>query len=242
MIEPIRLQKFLADQNVASRRECDRMIAEGRVEVDGVTAVPGTKIIPGKSVVKVDGTRVLARQRADITIALYKPKGFLCSHDDPHHARTVFDLLPPQLSQERLVIAGRLDLDSEGLLILTTDGDLAQRLTHPTNRVIKRYNVELDKSFDESDRPRLIAGIVWEGERLKVEKVITNVAKGPESGKRLEVHLNHGRKREIRRLFYALGYDVRYLQRYQIGEFTIKGMSPSSFRILGRDDISQLLS
>ncbi|MDP0501961.1 MAG: pseudouridine synthase [Verrucomicrobiota bacterium JB022] len=242
MQESVRLQKYLAEQGVASRRNADRMILEGRVEVDGEVAEPGTKVIPGKSVVKLDGRRVLAKQRTHVTLALHKPKGYLCSHHDPHHQRTVFELLPLPLQKERLLIAGRLDLESEGLLILTNDGDLAQRLTHPTNRVIKRYRVELDRTFSDEDRGKLLNGISWEGERLKVERVITNTAKGPESGKRLEVHLDHGKKREIRRLFYALGYDVRYLQRFQIGQYSLKGLSAGAFQVLGRNEIRRLLS
>jgi len=242
MNESVRLQKYLAEQGVASRRGADQMVLDGRVEVDGAIAEPGTKIVPGKSVVKVDGRRIIARQKPTITLALHKPKGYLCSHNDPHHQKTVFDLLPLPLQKERLLIAGRLDLESEGLLILTNDGDLAQRLTHPTNRVIKRYRVELDRTFADEDRNKLINGIVWEGERLKVERVVTNAAKGPESGRRLEVHLNHGKKREIRRLFYALGYDVRYLQRFQIGQFNLKGLSAGTMQVLGRNEIRRLLS
>lgn len=238
--KPLRLQKYLADRGVASRRTAEEMIAEGRVTVDGEVASIGRKVTPGKETVVVDGATVRHRPVRSLTLALHKPKGFLCSNRDPHHDRTLFDLLPPEFRGERLFCVGRLDKESEGLVILTSDGGLAQRVSHPSHRVIKRYRVELDKPFDSADIPKLLKGIVWEGERLKAEKVVPNPHKHASAKRSIEIHLEHGKKREIRRLLFALGYNVTRLQRFQIGRLTVRGLSRGAFKVLGPDDINRL--
>ena len=173
-----------------------------------------------------------------LVLAVHKPRGLLCSNADPHHEKTVFDLVPASLDAGRLFCAGRLDKESEGLLILTNDGALAQKLTHPSHRVVKRYRVTLDKPFDEKHIKNLLEGITWEGERLKVEKVIPDRHIGPIT--KLELHLNHGKKREIRRLLIALGYGVKRLQRFQIGRLPLRGITKGKCRILNDDEVARL--
>lgn len=238
--EMVRLQKFLADQGIASRRQAEKLIEEGRVSVNGGVAVLGSKVVPGKDHITLDDAVISARKIASVVLAVHKPKGYLCSNADPHHDRTVFDLVPPPWQEERLFCAGRLDRDSEGLLILTNDGAVAQRLTHPSNRVIKRYAVTLDQPFQDKHVKNLLEGITWEGERLKVEKVIPKKRGG--EARQLEVHLDHGKKREIRRLFHALGYKVTKLQRFQIGSFTLRTLGPGKSRKLQPAEIEQLFS
>ncbi|MGC4115198.1 MAG: pseudouridine synthase [Myxococcales bacterium] len=220
----VRLQKFLADAGVCSRRAAEQLIAQGEVWVNGRPAALGQKIEPGVDRVIVEGQQVRAAVQPKITLAVNKPRGLVCSNDDPHNADTVFTLLPPKLAQYRFFTAGRLDKDSEGLVILTTDGDLAQRLTHPSNLVTKRYLVILEKGFPREKVPRLVNGIIADGERLKVEYA-NPVSLSPGGlATSWDVHMHHGKKREIRQLFLGLGYPVKRLKRYQIGAFPLKGI------------------
>lgn len=236
----LRLQKFLADQGIASRRQAEKLIEEGRVTVNGHTAELGQKITPGKDRVALDESPIAQTRSKAVVLAIHKPRGYLSSNKDPHHPRTIFDLVPPPWNAERLFCAGRLDKDSEGLLILTNDGAMAQKLTHPSHRVIKRYLVALDRSFEERHTRNLLDGIVWEGERLKVEKVIPKKRGG--DLRHLEVHLQHGKKREIRRLFHALGYEVNRLQRFQIGSLHVRGLGVGKCKPLSPTEIKQLFS
>jgi 23S rRNA pseudouridine2605 synthase len=178
-----------------------------------------------------------------ITVAVHKPRGLICSNDDPHHAETVFTLLPPKLAKLRFFCAGRLDKDSEGLVILTTDGELAQRLTHPSNEVTKRYLVILERGFPREKIPRLLNGIIAEdGERLKVE--YANLINPSPTGlaTSLDVHMHHGKKREIRQLFLGLGFPVKRLKRYQIGAFSLRGLSLRSGKQLTPAEIESLFA
>ena len=240
MIEAIRVQKFLSEQGVCSRRAAETAIRDGEVLINGDLAKLGDKIVVGSDVVIFQGTRVRAKNKDKVTIALNKPRGFICSNDDPHNERTVFELVPPEYAKSRLFCAGRLDKDSEGLLILTNDGDLANRLMHPSSLVTKRYHVSLKQSFPRSKIKLLIKGISFEGERLKVEKAVFIGNRQKETGTEIDVAMHHGKKREIRRLFMALGYDVKRLKRYQIGKYSIKGIRKGAGAVLRPHEISKL--
>lgn len=220
----VRLQKFIADAGLCSRRAAEQLIAQGEVWVNGKIATLGQKIDPEADKITVEGQQVRAVTQPKITLAVHKPRGLVCSNDDPHNPETVFTLLPRELAKYRFFCAGRLDKDSEGLVILTTDGDLAQRLTHPSNLVTKRYLVILETGFARTRIPRLLSGVTIEGERLKVEyaNLINPNAGGLATS--LDVHMHHGKKREIRQLFLALGHPVKRLRRYQIGAFPLKGI------------------
>jgi 23S rRNA pseudouridine2605 synthase len=220
----VRVQKFLADAGLCSRRAAEQLITQGEVWVNGKVAVLGQKIDPETDKVTVEGSQVRTKLQPKITLAVHKPRGLVCSNDDPHNPETIFTLLPPQLANHRFFTAGRLDKDSEGLVILTTDGDLAQRLTHPSNLVTKRYLVVLEKGFPRDRIPRLLSGVTIEGERLKVEYAnLINVGPG-DIATSIDVHMHHGKKREIRQLFLALGHPVKRLKRYQIGAFPLRGI------------------
>src|SRR5215207_6825354 len=191
--EPIRLQKFIADAGMCSRRAAEALIAQGEVWVNGTAATLGQKIIPGVDKVTVSGKTVRTTAQPRITVAVHKPRGLVCSNDDPHHAATVFELLPREFSKFRFFCAGRLDLDSEGLVILTTDGNLANRLMHPSNIVVKRYHVILEKAFPAKRLPLLVKGIVVEGERLKVERAALINPTPANDATNLDVHIHHGK-------------------------------------------------
>lgn len=238
--DTLRVQKYIADAGVCSRRAAEALIAQGQVWVNGAAATLGQKITPGVDKVTVNGKPVRPTAQPRITVAVHKPRGLVCSNDDPHHADTVFELLPREFSAWRFFCAGRLDLESEGLVILTTDGDLANRLMHPSNTVVKRYHVVLKQAFPSGRLPQLIRGARVEGELLKVERAALINAKADGTSTDLDVHMHHGKKREIRQLFTALGYDVKRLRRYQIGALQLKGIPLRAGKVLSKKDIESL--
>lgn len=238
--EPIRVQKFIADAGVCSRRAAEALIAQGEIWINGTAATLGQKVIPGIDKVTVRGKPVRPTAQPRITVAVHKPRGLVCSNDDPHHSATVFELLPREYAKFRFFCAGRLDLDSEGLVILTTDGDLANRLMHPSNTVVKRYHVVLKTPFASGRLPQLIRGVTVEGERLKVERAALINADAGQCSTDLDVHMHHGKKREIRQLFTALGFDVKRLRRYQIGALKLKGIPLRAGKLLSTKEVESL--
>jgi 23S rRNA pseudouridine2605 synthase len=216
------------------------LIAQGEVWVNGAVATLGQKVAPGIDKVTVSGKTVRTTAQPRITVAVNKPRGLVCSNDDPHHAATVFELLPREFSKFRFFCAGRLDLDSEGLVVLTTDGDLAHRLMHPSNVVVKRYHVVLKNAFPAARLPQLIRGVAIEGERLKVERAALINPGAAHASTDLDVHMHHGKKREIRQLFTTLGFDVKRLRRYQIGALQLKGIPLRAGKVLSTKDVDSL--
>lgn len=230
----------MADAGVCSRRAAEALIAQGEVYVNGVKAALGQKVAPGVDKVTVEGKPVRHDPQPKITLAAHKPRGLLCSNADPHHERTLFDVLPREVARYRFFCAGRLDKESEGLVILTTDGDLANRLMHPSSAVVKRYHVSLKQPFPAARLPLLVKGIVVEGERLKVERAAL-VGRNPTGASgEVDVHMHHGKKREIRQLFTTLGYDVKRLKRYQIGAFHLRGIPLRAVKQLSNKEIELL--
>jgi 23S rRNA pseudouridine2605 synthase len=234
-----RIQKIIANSGLCSRREAERAIEEGQVRVNGKIAQLGDKATLDAAIF-VNNKPILQKSVRPVTLIMNKPKGVLCTNADPHAERTVFELLPPDLQRQRLFCAGRLDKDSEGLLVITNDGDLAHRLTHPSTQVVKRYRVVLHRDFNKEDIPKLLAGTEYEGDFLKAEKVIPAPAVGDGHQRRLEVHLHHGKKREVRRLFEANRYFVKKLVRVQIGGIILKNIPRGGIKILGKKDIERL--
>jgi 23S rRNA pseudouridine2605 synthase len=241
-MEPVRLHKFIADSGLCSRRAAEALIAGGEVYVNGTPATVGQKVVPGEDKVTVRGKPVRATAQPRLTLAVHKPRGLVCSNSDPHAEATIFDLLPREWSRLRLFCAGRLDKDSEGLVILTSDGDLANRLMHPSNVVVKRYHVTLEEPFPAGRLGQLLRGVVVEGERLKVERAqLVNPSRQGTSHD-LDVHMHHGKKREIRQLFLALGHPVRRLRRYQIGAMRLRGIPLRGVKQLSAAEISSLFA
>jgi 23S rRNA pseudouridine2605 synthase len=236
----LRIQKFIADSGICSRRAAEMLVAQGEVWVNGKRAVAGQKVTPGEDKVTVGGKIVRSQPQPRITLAVHKPRGLICSNDDPHNPDTIFTLLPREYNKFRFFCAGRLDKDSEGLVILTTDGELANRLMHPSNEVMKRYHVTLKQPYPASRLPRLVKGLTFEGERLKVERAAIINPKPDGTGQNLDVHMHHGKKREIRLLFSALGYTVLRLRRYQIGAVRLKGIPLRGAKQLASREIEQL--
>jgi len=239
--EPQRIQKLIAASGLCSRREAERHIEEGKVRVDGNIARLGDKALPGAAIF-VNNKPITKTAERSVTLVMNKPKGFVCTNHDPYAGQTVFELLPPDLRRMRLFCAGRLDKDSEGLLVITNDGDLANRITHPSTKIVKRYRVTLHRDFDLEDIPKLLHGIDDEGDFLRAEKVIPAPAVGEGFRRRLEVHLHHGKKREVRRLFEANRYFVNKLVRVQIGGIILKNIPKGGIKELGKKEIERLLA
>ncbi|HVT73781.1 MAG TPA: pseudouridine synthase [Lacunisphaera sp.] len=241
-MDPVRLHKFIADAGVCSRRAAEAMIAAGDVYVNGRRAELGQRVEPGVDKVTVRGHAVRATAQPKLALVLHKPRGVVCSNNDPHAEQTIFDLLPREWARLRLFCAGRLDKDSEGLVILTTDGDLAHRLMHPSNLVVKRYYVSLEQPFPAGRVRQLLRGVTIEGERLKVERASLVNPRPDRSSPELDVHMHHGKKREIRQLFTALGFEVRRLRRYQIGALRLKGIPLRGVKQLSTKEIESLFA
>ncbi len=238
----MRIQKYISQCGVCSRREAERKILEGDVEVNGVPAEIGQDVNPEADKVSVDGALVRGIVEDKVVLAMNKPKGYICSNGDPFKAQTVFDLLPEPFASMKLFCCGRLDKNSQGLLLLTNDGDLANKITHPSSGVVKRYHVLLNRDLDAKIIPVLLRGVLCDGEKLKASKIIPDNSNLSDSPRRVEVWLNQGRKREIRRMFEAMGYFVKELKRYQIGGLVLKRIPEGAVKILGKADIEKIFS
>ena len=240
-LEHQRIQKLIAKSGYCSRREAERLISDGCVRVNGKVSELGEKACPSADIF-VNNKPIRVKKERVITLVMNKPKGYLCTNSDPFADRTVFDLLPADLQRHRMFCAGRLDKDSEGLLVITNNGELAHRVSHPSTCITKRYRVVLNRDFDKSDIQKLLKGVDYEGDFLKAEKVIPVPTLGEGSARRLEVHLHHGKKREIRRLFEANRYYVKKLVRVQIGGIILKNIPKGGIKILGKKEIDLLFT
>jgi len=234
-----RIQKIIAQAGICSRREAERLISEGKVRVNGKIAQHGEKALPTAAIF-VNNKPILKQLERTITLLMNKPKGYVCTNSDPFADKTVFQLLQAEFQRIRLFCAGRLDKDSEGLLILTNDGVLANRISHPGSEVTKRYRVVLHRDFNKADIDKLLQGIEYEGSFLKAEKVLPAPDTDKGAARRLEVHLHHGKKREIRRLFEAHRYFVKKLVRVQIGGLVLKNIPKGGIKVLGQKDIERI--
>ncbi|MFZ5632711.1 MAG: pseudouridine synthase [Bacillota bacterium] len=231
-----RLQKFMARHGVASRRACEEMIAEGRVKVNGKTVTtPGTTVNPARDRVEVDG-RVLGQPEKPVYILLNKPRGYISSVSDPRGRKVVIDLLDDL--RERVYPVGRLDYDSEGLLLLTNDGDLTLQLTHPSHGIAKTYRVRVRGLPRPQDIDQLTAGIM-------LDDGMTAPARIEFIGERdgnalLEVTIREGRNRQIRRMFEKIGHGVIRLKRIKIGDLVLGDLKPGQYRKLSASEVRRL--
>ena len=239
----MRINKYISQCGVCSRREAERKILDAAVTVNGEIAHLGMDIAEGDKVM-VDGKILKGIVSEKVVLAMNKPKGYLCTNEDPFDGgKTVFDILPAPYNNMKLFCCGRLDKNSQGLTILTNDGDLANKITHPSSGIIKRYRILLNRKFDPEVIPSLLRGVVNEGETLRAHKIFFNPAsKIPDSDRRLEVWLQQGRKREIRRMFEAVGYFVKELKRFRIGAFELKRIPEGTCKRLGAAEIKKLLA
>ena len=232
----IRLNKFLSQAGVASRRDADRMIAEGRIGVNNeVVQELGTKIDDDKDVITVDGQRIKPQAQCQYLI-VNKPRGYLVTLNDPMARPTILDLVPKLKS--RVYPVGRLDFDSEGLLLLTNDGELAHRLMHPSYGIKKVYLVTVQHVPERSRLRMLEKGIRIDGKKTSPAKV--RLLRSGSKRSLIRIELTEGRKREVRRMFAAIGHPVQDLKRIQFAGISLKNLKPGRWRYLTPDEILKL--
>lgn len=231
-----RLQKILAQAGVASRRRAEEYIRQGRVKVDGrVVTEMGARVDPDRQFVEFDGKPVSAREKP-VYILLNKPQGYVSTLHDPQGRPVVTSLIKGV--RERIFPVGRLDLDSEGALLLTNDGELANRILHPRFEVKKTYLARVTGQPRAEQLRRLAAGIVIEGRRTWPAAVTVREA-GPESSL-IEVIIHEGRKRQVRKMFAAIGHPVRQLKRIAYGGLELGSLPPGRYRYLHRRELARI--
>jgi 23S rRNA pseudouridine2605 synthase len=238
--EPIRLQKVLAAAGLGSRRACEELITAGRVAVDGAVVTElGTRVDPAAAVIHVDGQRVNVRSDL-VYLALNKPRGVLSAMSDDRGRRTVADLVADR--PERLFHVGRLDADTEGLLLLTNDGELAHRLMHPGFGVPKTYLATVPGPVPRTLGRRLREGVQLEDGPVRVDafRIVQQEGGGTDIKAIVEVVLHEGRNRIVRRMLDAVGHPVQRLVRTSIGPVRLGGQRPGTLRELTRAELGEL--
>ncbi len=233
----LRLQKILSQAGIASRRAAEKLIAEGRVTVNGATVREmGTKADPAADDIRVDGRRVKGSERQRY-ILLNKPPGYVTTRSDPQRRPTVIDLL--RGVREYVYPVGRLDYDTEGLLLLTNDGDLAARLTHPRHGVERTYDARVAGVPDERDLERLRTGIPLDGRRT-LPADVELLTRGRAAESVLRITIREGRKRQVRRMCETVGHPVRTLRRVRIGPLSDRRLKPGEWRELTDQEVAAL--
>lgn len=226
----MRLNRFLAAAGVGSRRYCDSLITAGRVTINGKVCTNFSAQPATRDHVKVNGK--LVHVDPLVTIILHKPASFVSTRKDVHARDTIFDLLPRKFS--RLFSIGRLDAQTEGLILLTNDGKLAQRLTHPRYKIDKEYEATLDRAWDPALAPKLSKGIFLDGKRARIERLHSITPT------RLRVVLRQGINRQIRRMFHEIGYGLKRLVRVRTGNLRLGDLPRGHWRTLTERELENL--
>lgn len=226
----MRLNRFLAAAGVGSRRYCDSLITAGRVTINGKVCTNFSAQPATRDHVKVNGK--LVHVDPLVTIILHKPAGFVSTRKDVHARDTIFDLLPRKFS--RLFSIGRLDAQTEGLILLTNDGKLAQRFTHPRYKIDKEYEATLDRAWDPALAPKLSKGIFLDGKRARIERLHSITPT------RLRVVLRQGINRQIRRMFHEIGYGLKRLVRVRTGNLRLGDLPRGHWRPLTKRELTSL--
>ena len=231
----MRINKFLAEQGFASRRHADAMIQAGRVTINGKTATLGANVEETDEVF-VDGNRISVVEKKEEYYIMNKPKGVICTVSDDRGRKTVMDLLPENVG--RVFPVGRLDYETEGLLILTNDGDLSYRLTHPTNEIPKTYMAKIEGTMTEKDLNPLRSGVELDG--VMTKKCKAHIVETHKDYTKVHVTITEGRNRQVRRMFEAIGRNVAFLKRVSIGKLKLTGLDRGEVRPLTEEEIAYL--
>lgn len=237
-MEPIRLQKFIADAGLMSRRVAEEEIKLGNVSVNGHVAELGMKIDPKKDVVSYKNKRVIYEKKTYTYIMMNKPRGYLSSTSDDRGRKCVTDLLSG--IDARVYPVGRLDLISEGMLLLTDDGELKNKLTHPSHSLPKLYRVKVSGEVSEEQYELLTSAMEIDG--YKIKPVTVSVGESDESGTVLKMTLLEGRNRQIRKMCEAAGLTVKRLSRISIGNLKLNNLPVGKWRHLTQDEVQYLYS
>ena len=233
-----RLQKIIARSGLCSRRDADRMVAEGRVTVGGRVAEIGEKVDPAKVHIKVDG-KALKAPETPRYLLLYKPRGVMTTCDDPEERTTVLDIVHPAI-RERVYPVGRLDYNSEGLLILTNDGEFAARVAHPRHGIVREYMVKIRGDLSREEYRKLMAGTVIEGRKVKPVRAQRDSKGRGGTTTWWRVEVSEGRTHEVRELLFRAGHHVQRLRRTAIGPLRDDSLKPGDFRTLSENEVKTL--
>lgn len=228
-----RLNKYLADCGVGSRRECDNLIRDGRVKINDRVATLGSFVSDGDKI-SVDGKRV-ANKPKNCYILLNKPKGCVTTVKDDRGRKTVMDFVDVKA---RLFPVGRLDYDTEGLLILTNDGDLANRLTHPSSEIGKTYIARISGELSEAERAKLEKGVLVDG--VMTAKARVKILEKDVHHTRCEITIHEGRNHQVKKMFEAVGKEVEFLKRIAIGDLRLGGLKRGEYRFLKDEEVDYL--
>ena len=231
----MRIQKFISDAGIMSRRAAEKAILAGEITVNGERAELGMKITVGKDVVKYKG-KVVKEAESNVYLILNKPVGYLTSMSDDRGRKCVSELVKDV--GVRVYPAGRLDLESEGLLLFSNDGELVNRLTHPKHSIAKYYHVTVNAVLSEEQRKKLSSSMVIDG--YEIRPVRHRVIKSENGHMTLEMQLFEGRNRQIRKMCERVGVEVLKLKRVAIGEIRLGGLESGKWRFLNRDQVKYL--
>jgi 23S rRNA pseudouridine2605 synthase len=237
-VQKVRLQKFLAECGVASRRKSEELIINGHVKVNGRVAQIGDSINPGRDAVHVRGKRIQSKPNKKIYIMLHKPRGYITTMSDEQGRKSVADLVRDV--PVRVFPVGRLDKESEGLLLMTNDGDFANAVTHPSKHSMKTYRVTLKSKISDDDITKLTEGVMLDGEKT-LPADISVVLNTPERSV-IEMTIYEGKNRQIRRMCESLGLEVARLKRTKIGSLKLGMLKPGKYRDLTEKEIKQVMT
>lgn len=231
----MRINKFLAEKGLASRRHADEMISAGRVKINGEIATLGTNV-EEEDEVTLDGQVVSITEKKEEYYIMNKPKSVLCTVSDDRGRKTVMDFLPEGVG--RVFPVGRLDYATEGLLILTNDGDLAFRLTHPTTEIPKTYLARIEGTLTEKDLNPIRSGVELDG--VLTKKCKAHIVETNKDYTKVHVTVTEGRNRQVRRMFEAIGKNVAFLKRVSIGQLKLTGLDRGEIRPLTEQEVAYL--
>lgn len=231
----MRINKFLADKGIASRRHADEIISAGRVKINGVTATLGASVEETDEVT-LDGQPIAQTEKKEEYYIMNKPKGVVCTVSDDRGRKTVMDLLPEGVG--RVFPVGRLDYATEGLLILTNDGDMAFRLTHPKTEIPKTYMAKIEGTLTEKDLNPIRSGIELDG--VLTKKCKAHIVETNKAYTKVHVTITEGKNRQVRRMFEAIGKNVELLKRVSIGQLKLSGLDRGQLRPLTVEEIAYL--
>lgn len=232
----IRLQKFLAENGVASRRKSEELIERGKVKVNGHPASIGDKVDPKRDLVTVSGERIVPVSSGNIYIMLNKPRGYVTTMSDEMGRKCVAELIED--IEERLFPVGRLDRDSEGLLLFTNDGEFANMMTHPSMHISKTYRVTVKPAATEEQLIELSSGVVIDGKKTLPASI--QVLSGDSSRSVLQITIHEGRNRQIRKMCEAVGLETVRLKRISIGALKLGSLSVGTYRELKKEEVAAL--
>ena len=231
----MRINKYLAEKGIASRRRADELVVAGRVKINGIIATLGMSVEETDEVF-VDDKAVSREEKQEKFYIMNKPKGVICTVADDRGRKTVIDLLPQDAG--RVFPVGRLDYETEGLLILTNDGETAYRLTHPMNEIPKTYIAKIEGTMTEKDLNRIRSGIELDG--VLTKKCKAHIVETNKAYTKVHITITEGRNRQVRRMFEAIGRTVMFLKRISIGKLKLTGLDRGEVRLLTQDEILYL--